>query len=136
MSQSENTRPPVEVYLEGRYRTVTQKSSGATGSPLWVAFLATLPGCMVQAETEPAAVKKLEQVREPFIRALYEAGAELPMPDSIPDMVILGSVIRMASRQAPAVLAQGGVILPPVPLEMRTLQSVVQTTGPAQLTRV
>ena len=74
-------RIPLSVYLEGSYTEEIVVKHQPDGRTVYVGRYRSMPNCVVQADSEPAALRAL---RKPYIEKLYNAGHDLPLPDFPP----------------------------------------------------
>jgi predicted RNase H-like HicB family nuclease len=81
MGPNERADTLVDVYLAGRYRELVTEATLPGGDSAWVARYPSIPGCVAQATSLQAALSALRRLREPYLRALYEGGVDLPPPD-------------------------------------------------------
>lgn len=74
---TENIEQEVERYMALGYAIeIVQDECG--GSPCFLASNPELPGCMAQGATRWEAVNNLADARRDYIRALLDAGLEVP----------------------------------------------------------
>ena len=90
---------PVDVFLQGSYaEEISEQEDGPKG-PIYIARYRKMPGCLAQGRTRTEALVTLRGTREPYIRAMHDAGANLPLPDfdSTPSVFIGGLTLTAGS---------------------------------------
>lgn len=63
-----------------RYDLRIRRETRPDGSPLYLAWYAEVPGCLVEAAGRTEVLLELDAVIVPFLRGMIEDGADLPVP--------------------------------------------------------